>query len=502
MEKGGEEMKLSVLLSALKEYQIKSGTDNSFVLENIDVIGLCMDSRSVKKGELFVCLTGGKIDSHIFAADALEKGAVAIITERYIQTLDRQIVVKDARKALALLSSKFYGEPSKKLKVIGVTGTNGKTTTTNMLSSIIKASGKKTGVIGTLGIYYDKKEIAPELTTPDPIFLQKILADMYFRGVEYVVMEVSAHALYYKKVEGVWFAACIFSNFTQDHLDFFSSMSEYKKSKLQLFDSNRCPIAIVNSDDEVSKEILSMRENSIIEKPTKTCLYGLKNPADGFAVITKENIRGTQFILNISDRLAEINLRLTGLHNVYNALSAAVCSFELGFSIQEIEKGLNRLEKVKGRLEWIGLFNGADIFVDFAHTPDGLEKSLYALKAHCKGRLICLFGCGGERDKSKRPLMGECAARLADFSYLTSDNPRYEDPTQIINDIEKGFEKISSAYVAIPDRERALSQAIDELCQGDVLLVAGKGGEDYQERMGIKYAYNDEDFIRKIIKRK
>ncbi len=495
-------MKLSVLLTALNDYQIKSESNDDFCLDDMEITGLCMDSRSVKKGELFVCLTGGKTDSHTFAVDALERGASVILTERYMQTLDRQIVVKDSRKALALLSSKFYGEPSKKLKVIGVTGTNGKTTTTNMLAAIIKAAGKKTGVIGTLGIYYDKKEIAPELTTPDPIFLQKTLADMYLRGVEYVVMEVSAHALYYKKVEGVRFSACIFSNFTQDHLDFFSSLNEYKKAKLQLFTPERCPLAVVNSDDEVSKEILSLRENFDRSVPVKTCLYGLKNPADAFAVVTNEGIKGSRFILNIKDRLAEVNLRLMGLHNVYNALSAAFCALELGFCIQDVEKGLNGLDRVKGRLEWIGTFNGADIFVDFAHTPDGLEKSLGALKTHCKGRLICVFGCGGDRDKSKRPLMGERAAKIADFCYLTSDNPRYEDPTQIIKEIEKGFGKISSAYVAIPDRERALSQAVGELREKDVLLVAGKGGEDYQERMGIKYAYNDEDFIKKLIKRK
>ncbi len=494
-------MKLSALLSALEDYRLKMGEKQIFETSEIEISGLCADSRVYKKGELFICLTGGKVDSHKFAAEALEKGAAAVLTEREIDCDGAQIIVRDTREAMSLLSAAFFGEPSKKLKIIGITGTNGKTTTSYMLAEILKSSGKKTGIIGTLGIYYDKKQIAPELTTPDPIFLQKILADMLAKNVEYVVMEVSAHALYYKKVEGIRFTACIFSNLTQDHLDFFSSMQEYKKAKLELFAPERCSIAIVNADDETSAEILSLREKSDKSGATKTCLYGLKTPTDSFAVVTEENVREIKFLINKEDNLARINLRFTGLHNVYNALAAAVCALELGRTTEAVEKGLNGLKGVKGRLEWIAEYNGADIFVDFAHTPDGLEKSLTALKKHCKGKLICVFGCGGNRDKSKRPLMGERAVRLADFCYLTSDNPRFEDPSDIIKDIEKGARRFSTAYVAIPERERAVTQAIASLGVGDILLIAGKGAEDYQERMGIKYVYNDENLILKTIKK-
>ena len=487
-------MKLSALLACLKNYKLYY--DGKFT--DIEVGGLCADSRIYKKGDLFICIRGERVDSHRYAEEALEKGAVAVVTERKLDVCGVQIVVEDSRLAMSLLSSAFYGEPSKHLKIIGITGTNGKTTCSYMLSNIIKSAGKKVGVIGTLGIYYDKKFIAPELTTPDPIFLQRTLADMRNLGVEYVVMEVSAHALHYKKVEGVNFCACIFTNFTQDHLDFFSSMQEYKKAKIKLFTSEKCPIAIVNSDDPISSEITALR---IGETSAKTIYYGLNTPSDAFAIVTRERLKITEFLLNINDDLIPIFLQMTGLHNVYNALAVSACAYELGFGTACISDGLNALSGVKGRLEWIASHNGGEIFIDFAHTPDGLEKSLKGLKFHAKGRLICLFGCGGNRDRTKRPKMGRISAQLSDFVILTSDNPRYEDANDIILDIERGMPKEFVNYVAIPDRERAIAYAINELKEGDVLLVAGKGGEDYQERMGIKYAYKDEDVIIKTIKK-
>ena len=490
-------MKLSVLLSGLSSYSLYYLGEEVSYIPDLDITGICADSRRVKKGEIFVCLNGGNVDSHDFADDAVEKGAIALLSERALDSDCLQIVVKDTRERMSELSSAFYNFPSKRLKVIGITGTNGKTTTSYMLASILRSAGKKVGVIGTLGIYYDKKEIAPELTTPDPIYLQKILCDMLSRNVEYVVMEVSAHALYYKKVSGLTFTACIFTNFTQDHLDFFSSMTEYKKAKLRLFQKDVCPLAIVNADDEVGREIFELRGG----EKGKVKTYGLKEPSDSFAVITDEGLKETKFLLNINDRLAHVSLKFTGLHNVYNALSASVCAERLGISMANISDGLNGMSGVKGRLEWVANYNGAEIFVDFAHTPDGLEKSILSLKKYATGRLVCLFGCGGNRDRSKRPIMGEKAGKYADFSVLTSDNPRYEDPSDIIVEIEKGFRRFSSSYVCIPERERAIEYAMRTLKKGDILLVAGKGAEDYQEEMGIKYDYNDEDLIMKIVKR-
>ena len=488
-------MKLSTLLSSLKNYKLYSDGKAT----DVEVFGLCADSRIYKKGDIFICIKGERVDSHRYAEEALEKGVVAVVTERKLDVHGIQIVVEDSRLAMSLLSNAFYGEPSKKLKVIGITGTNGKTTCSYMLSSIIKSAGKKVGVIGTLGIVYDKKYIAPELTTPDPIFLYQTLADMVRLGVEYVVMEVSAHALHYRKIEGIEFCACIFTNFTQDHLDFFSTMSEYKKAKLKLFTPEKCRLAIVNLDDQLSTEITAVRGN--VSPNIRTSCYGLKTPSDAFAVVTNESLKSTEFLLNISDTLIPIRLQMTGIHNVYNALAVSVCAHELGFNKTSIAEGLNALSGVKGRLEWIASYKGGEIFIDFAHTPDGLEKSLDGLKPHTKGRLICLFGCGGNRDKTKRPKMGKIATTLSDFVVLTSDNPRFEDPTDIIRDIEKGIVKGNTSYVAIPDRERAIAYAMSGLKDGDVLLVAGKGGEDYQERMGIKYAYKDEDVIIKITKK-
>ena len=488
-------MKLSELLSSLKNYKIY--TDGSFT--DIEINGLCADSRIYTKGGLFICIRGERTDSHYYAEEALERGSVAVVTERKLDISGVQIVVDNSRIAMSLLSSTFYGNPSKKLKIIGITGTNGKTTCSYMLANILKSAGKKVGIIGTLGIFYDKKSIAPELTTPDPIFLQRTLADMLLHGVEYVVMEVSAHALYYNKVDGVDFCACIFTNFTQDHLDFFSTMREYRKAKLKLFTNEKCPLAIVNLDDETSLEITALRNCSTT--CARTCYYALKSPSDAFAIVTNEQLKSTEFILNINDTLFPISLQMAGLHNVYNALSVAVCAYELGISRASIIDGLNSLSGVKGRLEWIASYKGGEIFIDFAHTPDGLEKSLIGLKSRCVGRLICLFGCGGNRDRTKRAKMGKIASESSDFIVLSSDNPRFEDPTDIIHDIEKGISKDFTNFVSIPDRERAIAYAINELKDGDVLLIAGKGGEDYQERMGIKYAYKDEDVIMKLTKK-
>lgn len=466
-----------------------------------EITCLSADSRSVMENGLFFCLTGGAVDSHVYAMQAIKNGAVAIVTERRLETDAPQIVVEDSREAISLISAAFYGDPSERMRVVGITGTNGKTTVSYMLASILENAGKKTGIIGTLGIRYGNKKINSGLTTPDPIQLQKVLAEMFLHGVEYVVMEVSAHALWYKKTDGISFAACIFTNLSQDHLDFFRDMQQYKETKLRLF-SKDCPIAIVNGDEETGREIGKCREAKEVASMQKTVFYGLQTPADAFAVVTDESLYKTECVLNINDRLCRLSLSMTGRHNVYNALAAAACAVELGVSTQSVSEGLKLLKGVDGRLENVGCCNGADIYVDFAHTPDGLAKSLDALRPHCKGRLLCLFGCGGNRDKTKRPLMGEIAAKKADFSVLTSDNPRYEDPLDIIAGIEKGYRRFSIKYVVVPDRKTAIGYALELLRENDILLIAGKGGEEYQEIMGIKYRFKDHDIIEKLLKKK
>ncbi len=486
-------MRLGVLLEGL-EAEIVGGKDS----ENVEIAKLTFDSNGVFADSLFFCLRGGSVDGHAFAIEAIKKGAVALVVERILDIDIPQVLVKDTRKALAILSGNFYGNPSRRLKVIGITGTNGKTTTAYMLASILRSAGKSVGVIGTLGVRYKDVHISSNLTTPDPVFLQEILAQMRLNGVEFVVMEVSAHALHYYKVEGVQFTACIFTNFTQDHLDFFENMNAYKHAKSKLFSPKICPLAVINGDDDAGREFGKMREDG----QTKTLYYGLHTPSDSFAIITDERLSGTECVFNINDAIARASLSFTGRHNVYNALGAMTCAVALGVDIEEGVKGFYALKGVDGRLQRIGKLNGADIFVDFAHTPDGLEKSISALKAHTAGRLVCVFGCGGNRDKSKRAVMGATVAKKCDFSVLTSDNPRYEDPLDIIAEIEKGYRRFSTRYVVVPDRAKAIAYAVDYLSQGDILLVAGKGGERYQEIMGIKYPYSDNDIIEKIIKEK
>ncbi len=460
-----------------------------------EIISLVIDSRKKQMSALFVCLTGGEIDSHAYAEEAVRNGAVAVLTQTPLPLSVPQILCADTREGLARFASVFYGEPTKKLAVVGVTGTNGKTTTAYMLNSIFEERGKRTGVIGTLGVRYGGREFPADLTTPDPVRLQEIFAEMLAVGVEYVFMEVSAHALRYKKTAGVRFSACIFTNLTQEHLDFFPSMQAYGEAKARLFSPEICPLAVLNGDDEWGRKIGEKR----LAEGGRTLFYGLNTPADGFAVVTDEGLRGSESLFNINDKLCRASLSLGGRHNIYNALAAACCAVELGVSTSVISSGLSKLKGVKGRLEWVASYRGADIFVDFAHTSDGLAKSLDALKAHCKGRLVCLFGCGGNRDREKRPLMGETAAKRCHFCVLTSDNPRYEDPLDILSQIERGYRRFSTRYVIVPERERAIDYALELLRAGDILLIAGKGGEEHQEIMGIKYPFNDQTTVNRLL---
>jgi len=477
-------MKLSDLLKQINYETVCGNTD-------IEISGIQTNADSVCPGDLFVCYKGVNHDSHEYTLKAIRNGAVAIVCERDIKCVLPKIKVEDGRRAVACLARAFYGYADKELTLVAVTGTNGKTTTTYMLKSIFDKNGDKTGIIGTLGIAYGDIFISPELTTPDPVFLHKVLRDMADSEVKYVFMEVSAHALYFDKISGLHFAVGIFTNCTQDHLDFFKDMQTYAECKCKLFEKGRCTVAVVNSDDDLGAKLINALPDVLS--------YGLENPADTFAVDIAEELNGSSFVMNVSDEIYEVKLKLPALHNVYNALAAATCARALGVSLEVIAEGLGSLESVSGRLEKIASYKGAEIFVDFAHTPDGLKKSLEALKKLCKGKLYCMFGCGGNRDTGKRSIMGEIAAEIADFVVITSDNPRFEDPYEIISEIEKGVRKTGKSYVSVTDRESATAYAVSLLDKDDILLVAGKGGENYQEIMGIKHSYNDNTVIKKLI---
>lgn len=484
-------MRLSRLIVALKKVEIVCDGD-----WEREILSLSCDSKTVEKSSLFFCLTGKGGDGHAYASEAVARGAVVIVTERKLDINAVQLIVENTRESMSLLSCAFYDYPSKDMKIIGITGTNGKTTTSYMLTEILKKAGKRVGVIGTLGIVYENNRLPNDMTTPDPIYLQRTLAQMRDFGIEYVCMEVSAHALYYQKIAGIVFTACIFTNLTQDHLDFFADMHEYAQAKAKLFNPSICPIAILNGDDEYTKEITKIRMNA------KTILYGINNNNNVFAERINETLHQTRFYLNMEEEVRKITLQMIGKHNVYNALSATACAYVLGIAPRTIAYALCEMKGVNGRLERIENYNGAEIFVDFAHTPDGLEKTLLTLRPHCKGRLICVFGCGGNRDKSKRSIMGKTVASNADFAVLTSDNPRFEDPLDILSQIENGYREVSRKYVIVPRREDAIAYAMDIAKNGDIVLIAGKGGEEYQEIMGIKYPFKDNDIIKKQIQKK
>ena len=481
-------MKLSELIKEMNYKEI-IGTGDP------EIKDISIDSNAVTKGCFFVCLSGGNFDGHDFIRQVVDYGGVAAIVERPLDTSIIQIVVEDTRVALGEIAAAFYGHCDKKMKLIGVLGTNGKTTTTHFITSILTGAGVKCGLIGTLGVFYGGKFKESTLTTPDPIELYKILADMYKSGVEAVVMEVSAHAIYLKKVFGLKFEIGVFTNLTQDHLDFFKDMETYKKAKTSFFTHNSCKFIVSNSDDAVGREIALNADDG-----GNTITYGIDNPADVFAIDIVENKAETAFVLNLFDAIYDVKLNLIGLYNVYNALAASAASALYGISPERVVDGLENLKGVSGRLECV--YDGEfSVYVDYAHTPDGLLKSLQTLKNLAENRLICVFGCGGNRDKEKRPIMGRISGETADFTVLTSDNPRFEDPMDIIWQVEQGLKEKTDSYVVVEERAEAIKYALNFAEKGDVILLAGKGSEKYQEVFGIKRPFNDKDCVKQQLRR-
>ena len=477
-------MKLVDLIKNLEEKEVIGD------IENIEISDLVINADLVTKGSLFICLEGNNYDGHDFISIAERYGAKAVVTSKRKDTFLPQIITKNTRKAMSILAKEFYGNPDEKLKIIGVFGTNGKTTVTHMITSILANSNVKCGLIGTLGIFYNDKVISPNLTTPDPILLFKTFREMLDDGVDTVVMEVSAHAIYYDKVFGVNFQLLVFTNFSQDHLDFFKDMENYRNAKLKLIKEGRFKGLVCNIDDYLGKEIS-------FEYP-KALTYGINSPSDVFAIEVNNKSDGVSFIINLFDTVYNVKLALIGEFNVYNALASATACALFGIKTDKVIEGLESLNGVDGRVE--NVYQGEySVFVDYAHTPDGLEKVLKTLKNITSGKLVCLFGCGGNRDKEKRALMGRISAENSDFTLITSDNPRFEEPLSIMHDIEKGVLEISKSYIMIEDRYQAVKYALERLNKGDVLLIAGKGAETYQDVYGIKKTYNDKDTVKEII---
>lgn len=455
------------------------------------------NSAEAEENCLFICVKGGTSDGTEFAARAVKSGAVALVCENQ-PTIGEEskegvtiVYTDNARKAMSKIAANFYGRAHEKLKIIGITGTNGKTTICHAVEAILKAAGKNVGIIGTLGIRYNNKFIAPELTTPDPIFLHKIFKDMADNDVKYVVMEVSAHAIALNKTEGLSFEIGAITNCTQDHLDFFKSMKSYSECKKSFLGEN-CRYGLCCSDDELGMEIIK-------EERTNVFSVGIDNPSDVFAVDVVHEKDGESFTVNAFDRIFSLKSNLIGKFNISNLLFASAIGIMLNIPEEKICIGLNGLKGVPGRLEKAGEYHGGSVYVDYAHTPDGLLRVLQTLRARTEKRVICLFGCGGNRDREKRKIMGRISGENADFTVITSDNPRFEEPCAIMSEIEKGLREISKEYIAVENRKTAIGYAIKMMEKGDTLLIAGKGAEEYQEIMGVKHNFCDREVVESFI---
>ncbi len=458
----------------------------------LSINDLCHDAASVQKGNLFFCLRGVRHDGHDFAAVAANNGCAAVVCEHAVQADCPQIVVPNAREAFALCAAAFFGHPSRRLKLFGITGTNGKTTTSYILAEILREAGEKVGLIGTNCIRYGDVCEAATLTTPDPMQLHGTLKRMCDAGVTAAVMEVSAHALALDKTAGIVFDAAGFTNLSQDHLDFFGDMQSYAAAKQELFSSAAAKCAAVNADDPFGQKLLAL--NAL-----PTLSYGTDNPADVFGIDLRMSAEGLRYIINLKDDIGEVRFALPGRFNMYNTLCAAAMAKAVGVNLPEILQGIKSVKRVDGRFNVINTAKFS-VIVDFAHTDDGLKNIITSVREFAPARILTVFGCGGNRDKSKRAAMGRAAAETSDVTVLTSDNPRDEDPDAIIQDAFMGVpaHKAHTVYTQ-PDRKKAIELALSMAQEGDIVLIAGKGAERYQEIRGVKYAYNDEQYVLELL---
>ena len=439
---------------------------------DVAVSGIEYRSTHVKPGDAFFCIPGFRHDGHDFAADAVRRGAVAVVVTRPVAVGVPQAVVADGRYALALASARFYGRPSAELEVVGITGTNGKTTTAYLVDSILRAAGRVTGLIGTVETRIAGKHLPSARTTPESADLQALLAEMRSAGVGSVAMEVSSHAIDLKRVDGVAFAVAAFTNLTQDHLDYHHTLEEYWSVKRRLFTELSVAERVVNIDDPYGRSLAG-----------DTAARWTVGRADDALIRASSEHAGphaTTFELHTPAGTRQLALPLAGAYNVSNALVAAGCALALGIDLDAVVRGLEAAPQVPGRLERVDAGQEFAVFVDYAHTPDSLAKALEAVRAVTRGRVIVVFGCGGDRDPEKRSLMGVTAGRGADEVVLTSDNPRSEDPVGIILQIEDGLRAAGAAYSVEIDRRSGIARALSLAVPGDSVLIAGKGHEDYQ----------------------
>ena len=486
-------MELKKVLIGLEGLKAKGSLD-------IEINNLDSNSKNIKDGDMFIAIKGFSVDGHKYINDAIKAGAKAVMVEEGTNLKDIKlpedvtlIIAKDTREALAICSCNFYGNPSLKFKLIGVTGTKGKTTTTFMIKEILERAGYKVGLIGTIATYINGKIISESSrTTPESIELQRTFAQMVEAGVEYVVMEVSSQSLKLHRVDGCDFDIVLFTNFSEDHISEkeHPDMKDYFESKLKLF--QMCDNGIINVDDiQVSKVPKLFPDSNIMT-------YGIDNYCEVLAKDITITNSYVDFRVKVSDRNERVKVDIPGRFSVYNALAAICVAKKIGISSDKVIEALAEI-KVPGRSEMVPNKKEIPIMIDYAHSPESLQNILSAVKSYTRGKVISVFGCGGDRDKTKRPVMGEISGRIADFTFITSDNPRTENPEEIVKEIEEGIKKTKGNYKVVVDRKEAIKEAIKIATKLDIIVLAGKGHEPYQEINGEKFPFDERIIVNEII---
>jgi len=463
---------------------------NFVAADDINVRGCSCDSRTVRPGELFVAIRGSTFDGHDFAQEAIARGCAAILAQRPISATGCPICyVPNTRGVYSRLCQALAGDPSRRMKVIGITGTNGKTTTTYLTASVLAVAGNNVGVLGTLGCFDGLEMLPSTMTTPPPPELALRLARMVANGCSHAVMEVSSHALDQSRVAGIALDAACVTNVRRDHLDYHGSLLDYRRAKSRLF-GHLAPegFAVLNADDPTSVGYLSQ-----IDGPVLT--VGIRSSAEIMATLVEQHLSEQTFLLTAGSETMPVRTRMIGVHHVYNCLSAAAIGLAYGIDLATVARGLEAVEHLPGRLERIECGQPFGVFVDFAHTPDALAGSLQTLRGLVEGRLICVFGAGGDRDRQKRPLMARAVESHADLVIVTNDNPRTEDPQAILADLVSGLEQPDAARI-IPDRAEAIACGLGEAQPGDCVLIAGKGHETYQIVGHERVPFDDREVAR------
>ncbi len=462
---------------------------------NKNIRWISQDSREIIENSIFVCIDGYELDGHSYIPVAIEKGATAIVVSKYVQIKDQSITViqvDDSREALAKIATKYFNTPTNQFGLIGVTGTNGKTSTVFLIDRILQGANKKTGLIGTIENHIANRVLPSTHTTPDALALQHLFHEMVKENVNDVVMEVSSHALDLKRVVGTEFDVAVFTNLTHEHLDYHKTMEAYRDAKLKLF--NMTNKGVINIDDPYGHYMI---ENSQMKKVlTYSCV---DSDADLFASDIHIDIKGTHFELNYLGETHHVDIQTPGRFSVYNALAAIGAAMHLRIDVATAVSILKTNSVVEGRFETIESKEGFYAVVDYAHAPDGLENVLKTIKEIAKGRIITVFGCGGDRDKTKRPIMGEIAGKYSDITIITSDNPRTEDPAVIVDEVEVGVKRTECEYEKIVDRVKGIQRGLELATKDDIVLVAGKGHEDYQIIGKVKIHMDDREIIRDYI---